>query len=112
MHGWVLICHSVLDAEGMSCLDCCFVVRRITSWARLAKHLNCLPNIPNTHTGSEEAGWEITLEFVQEMMVAFRQQKTIHKRFALHIVLQVCINMPCSAYTTITTSPNVGYMLL
>lgn len=31
----------------------------------------------------------ITEQFVKEMMEAFRQQQTIHKRFALHIVLQV-----------------------
>lgn len=48
-----------------------------------------MPHAPYTHTGSEEAGWELTLGFVQEMMDAFKQQRPIHKRFALHIVLQV-----------------------
>lgn len=37
--------------------------------------------------GSEEKGFTITKEFVEEMVEAFRQQKKIHKRFAFEIVL-------------------------
>lgn len=46
-------------------------------------------HVSSTSTGSEEDGWSIDINFVKEMIETFKQQKTIHKRFALHIVLQV-----------------------
>jgi hypothetical protein len=39
--------------------------------------------------GSEEDGYRLTRDFVIAMMEHFRRQKTIHRRFAFQIVLEV-----------------------
>eukprot|EP00192_Tetraselmis_astigmatica_P004304 CAMPEP_0117655318 /NCGR_PEP_ID=MMETSP0804-20121206/4216_1 /TAXON_ID=1074897 /ORGANISM="Tetraselmis astigmatica, Strain CCMP880" /LENGTH=493 /DNA_ID=CAMNT_0005461663 /DNA_START=74 /DNA_END=1555 /DNA_ORIENTATION=- len=38
--------------------------------------------------GSDEEGYTITLDFVKAMMEQFKQQGTIHKRFAFEIILE------------------------
>lgn len=40
--------------------------------------------------GSEEEGYHLTKDFITAMMEHFRRQKTIHKRFAFQILLEVC----------------------
>lgn len=39
--------------------------------------------------GSEEEGYRLTRDFITAMMEHFRRQKTIHKRFAFQILLEV-----------------------
>ena len=43
----------------------------------------------NEPAGSEEEGYRLTRDFVTAMMEHFRRQKTIHKRFAFQILLEV-----------------------
>ncbi len=39
--------------------------------------------------GSEEEGYHLTRDFVIAMMEHFRRQKTIHRRYAFQIILEV-----------------------
>ncbi|KAF5834540.1 Metallo-dependent phosphatase-like protein [Dunaliella salina] len=39
--------------------------------------------------GSNAEGYTLTLEFVKDMLQAFKDQKTIHKRFAYEIIIRV-----------------------
>jgi hypothetical protein len=66
-----------------------------------SKHLS------HAHTGSNEEGYTITLEFVQDMIKEFKEQRVIHRRFAYEIILKVdtqlgntwwgclCAGQPC-----------------
>lgn len=38
--------------------------------------------------GSEEEGWRVTRDFVLEMVREFKEQKSIHPRFAFEILFQ------------------------
>lgn len=39
--------------------------------------------------GNNEDGYTITLEFVQDMLKEFKEQRVIHRRFAYEIILKV-----------------------
>ena len=53
--------------------------------------------------GSEQEGYQLTEAFVEQMIDEFREQRKIHPRYALHIVLTVrllhslaCVASPVS----------------
>ena len=46
--------------------------------------------------GSEEEGYHLTRDFVIAMMEHFRRQKTIHRRYAFQIILEVCCTVCCA----------------
>lgn len=62
--------------------------------------------------GDGEGGYVLTAEFVGEMMEAYRQQKSIHRRFAFQIILEaqrllralpslVDVPVPAAAHITV-----------
>ena len=48
-------------------------------------------NLVHAFAGSEKEGFRITVEFIEQMLEEFREQRKIHVRYALHIVLSVSL---------------------
>ncbi len=42
-------------------------------------------------SGNEADGYEISLSFVEQLLEHFREQRSLHRRFACQIILEVCI---------------------
>ena len=75
--------------------------------------------------GSEEEGYRLTRDFITAMMEHFRRQKTIHKRFAFQILLEVrfgfeqtqCgsvsyIKAAFPSIATVSIKKTLGYLLI
>ena len=65
--------------------------------------------------GNEADGYEISLSFVEQLLEHFREQRSLHRRFACQIILEVCImrllskgvlEVCCLGYTT---SPGIRF---
>ena len=47
-------------------------------------------------TGNEKDGYQISKEFVEQMVEAFREQKRLHRRFAFIIIREVDLSLSYS----------------